>query len=194
MPKRYIPNILTSMRILLTPIFLLLLFSGYQHGKLFALIVFIIASLTDLYDGILARKFNTVSKFGMFLDPLADKFLVLSAFISFCIIGDVELWMLIVIIVRDIFVTLLRSIMEAKKVTMHTSKGGKLKTTLQMIVIHLILLIYVFQSYKVTPIEWFFDAYPIVYILMLVTTIVTAYTGIDYFRQNYQTLKNLKND
>jgi len=176
---------------LLIPLFLFLLFSSYQHGKLFALTVFVIASLADLYDGILARKFNTISKFGMFLDPLADKLLVLSAFISFWLIGNIELWMLLVIIARDIIVTLLRSIMEAKNATMQTSKGGKLKTTLQMVVIHLILLVYVFQSYNVDFVVNIFENDLIIYILMLATTIVTAYTGLDYFRRNYQTLKNL---
>ena len=83
MNYKWLPNLLTSSRILLGPLFLNFLFSDFSHGKLLALIVFMIASITDALDGKIARKHDVVSKFGIFFDPLADKFLVLSAFYSF---------------------------------------------------------------------------------------------------------------
>ena len=83
MKYKWIPNFLTSTRILLVPVFLYCLFSDFSHGKLLALIIFMVATITDAYDGKIARKHNIVSKFGIFLDPLADKFLVLSAFYAF---------------------------------------------------------------------------------------------------------------
>ncbi|HIM53825.1 MAG TPA: CDP-alcohol phosphatidyltransferase family protein, partial [Candidatus Marinimicrobia bacterium] len=83
MKYKWIPNFLTSTRILLVPVFLYFLFSDFSHGKLLALIVFIAASITDAYDGIIARKYNIESQFGVYFDPLADKLLVLSAFYGF---------------------------------------------------------------------------------------------------------------
>ena len=83
MKYKWIPNFLTSTRILLVPVFLYFLLSDFSHGKLLALIVFIAASITDAYDGKIARKHNIVTKFGIFFDPLADKLLVLSAFYAF---------------------------------------------------------------------------------------------------------------
>ena len=140
MNYKWLPNLLTSSRILLVPLFLYFLFSDFSHGKLLALIVFMIASITDALDGKIARKHDAVSKFGIFFDPLADKFLVLSAFYSFMFIGDlsttVKLWMIILISFRDVLVTFIRTIMQYKGVTMTTSKLGKLKTALQIITIN----------------------------------------------------------
>ncbi len=81
MRYKWIPNLLTSSRILLVPVFIYCLFSDFSHSKLLALIVFITASITDILDGKIARKHNIVSKFGIYFDPLADKFLILSAFL-----------------------------------------------------------------------------------------------------------------
>ena len=90
-----IPNILTAIRILLTPVFLLLIFSESWYCKILALLVFTIASLTDFFDGRIARRHKTISSLGRFMDPLADKLLVSSALISFVILGMVEAcWLL----------------------------------------------------------------------------------------------------
>ncbi|NOZ09020.1 MAG: CDP-diacylglycerol--glycerol-3-phosphate 3-phosphatidyltransferase [FCB group bacterium] len=191
MGKRHLPNLLTVGRILLTPLFLYFLFSGISHGKTLALIVFIIASITDAFDGRIARKYGVVTKVGVFLDPLADKFLVLSAFVSFWIFGEIKLWMLLLIAFRDVVVTVLRMIMQMKGFTMKTSRAGKLKTTLQMIVIHLILIYFVLNSYHWVQISHYFTEYHIIYILMIFTTAVTAYTGFHYFLHNYNILKLL---
>ena len=192
--RKHIPNILTISRILLTPIFLLLLFSDLQHGKLFALCVFIVASLTDLYDGMMARKYDVITRFGNFLDPIADKLLVLSAFFSFLIMPEldvaVKMWMIILIIFRDVFVTILRVIMELKNITMVTSRTAKLKTTLQMIVIHLILIYLTLISYNISFIQ-FLQEFKLIYLLMFITSIVTGYTGFHYLVTNYRTLRSL---
>ena len=194
MKYKWIPNLLTSSRILLVPVFLYFLFSDFSHGKLLALICFVIAAITDAYDGKIARKHNIVTKFGIFFDPLADKFLVLSAFYAFMFIPvlstTVKLWMIILISFRDIFVTLLRTIMHYKGVTMITSKFGKVKTTLQLITIHLILIFLILKSYSVALPSHFFY-YESLYFLMVITTIITFYTGVHYFYHNYKTLGNL---
>ena len=144
MKYKWIPNFITSTRILLIPVFLYCLFTDFSHGKLLALIVFLSAAITDAYDGKIARKYDIESKFGVFFDPLADKLLVLSAFYGFMFLPilstTVKLWMIILISFRDILVTLMRTLMQYKGVTMITSKAGKLKTFLQITTINFILI------------------------------------------------------
>ena len=194
MKYKWIPNLLTSSRILLVPVFLYFLFSDFSHGKLLALIFFVIATITDAYDGKIARKHNIVTKFGIFFDPLADKLLVLSAFYAFMFISDldttIKLWMIILISFRDILVTLLRTIMQYKGITMITSKLGKIKTAFQLITIHLILIFLIFKSYSVAiPSDLFYNES--LYFLKVITTIITFYTGVHYFYHNYKTLGSL---
>jgi len=193
MKYKWIPNFLTSTRILLVPVFLYFLFSDFSHGKLLALIVFIVAAFTDAYDGIIARKYNIESQFGVYFDPLADKLLVLSAFYGFMFLpvltATVKLWMIILISFRDILVTLMRTIMQYKGVTMITSKAGKLKTFLQIVTINFILVFLNLISYKIDIPELLLkDA---LFYLMVITTLITFYTGVHYVYYNYKTLENL---
>ena len=102
--------------------------------------IFFIASITDAYDGYYARKYNQVTPEGKFLDPLADKILVSSAFISFALLDIIEFWMVGLIIFRDLFVTGLRMAMEQKGLSMVTSTIAKTKTVAQMFIISFILL------------------------------------------------------
>ena len=194
MKYKWIPNFLTSTRILLVPVFLYCLFTDFSHGKLLALIVFLSAAITDAYDGKIARKYDIVSKFGVFIDPLADKLLVLSAFYGFMFLPvlstTVKLWMIILISFRDILVTLMRTLMQYKGVTMITSKAGKLKTFLQITTINFILIYLILKSYKV-DIPSDILQYNSLYFLMVITTMITFYTGIHYVYRNYKTLGNL---
>ena len=192
--KKYIPNILTSSRILLTPVFLYFLFSDFSHSKLIALVVFLVASITDAFDGFYARKYNLISKFGTFFDPLADKLLVLSAFYGFMFIPildtEVKLWMIILISFRDVVVTLLRMIMEYKGITMVTSKVSKMKTALQISTILSILTYLILFSYNIS--YWqFVSEQSILYFCMILTTLVTFYTGLHYCYYNYKILGQL---
>jgi len=190
MTYSWLPNLLTSSRILLVPVFLYCLFADFSHCKLMALFIFLIAAITDAYDGKIARKHNIVTKFGIFFDPLADKFLVLSAFYAFMFFPvlstTIKLWMIILISFRDILVTMLRTIMQYKGLTMITSKLGKLKTILQLATIQLILISLILQSYSIV-----IPVYNTLYILMVITTITTFYTGVHYFFYNYKTLGSL---
>ena len=194
MKYKWIPNFLTSTRILLVPVFLYCLFTDFSHGKLLALIVFLSAAITDAYDGKIARKYDIESKFGVFFDPLADKLLVLSAFYGFMFLPvlstTVKLWMIILISFRDVIVTLMRTLMQYKGVTMITSKAGKLKTFLQITTINFILIYLILQSYKV-DIPSDILQYNSLYFLMVITTMITFYTGIHYVYHNYKTLENL---
>ena len=194
MKYKWLPNFLTSTRILLIPVFLYCLFADFSHGKLLAFIVFIFAAITDAYDGKIARKYDIESNFGVYFDPLADKLLVLSAFYGFMFLPilstTVKLWMIILISFRDIIVTLMRTLMQYKGVSMITSKAGKLKTFLQIITINFILIYLILKSYKV-DIPSDILQYNSLYFLMVITTMITFYTGIHYVYHNYKTLGNL---
>src|SRR4030042_447187 len=116
-----LPNQLTTLRIILTPVFLFLFLSEDPFYKQLSLIVYILAAITDWYDGWLARKFNYITAWGKFMDPLADKILTSAAFLAFVILGVLELWMVIIIVVRDFLVTGLRLFADSKKINFSTS-------------------------------------------------------------------------
>ena len=134
-----IPNALTASRILLTPVFIACLFASGWGWKWMALLVFTIASLTDLYDGYLARRGNSVTTLGRFLDPLADKILASAALIAFVVLGLVEMWLVVVIVGRDVLVTGFRMVALYNGRQVVTSRLAKWKTTVQLTVIFVIL-------------------------------------------------------
>jgi len=146
-----------------------------------------VASITDAYDGYFARKYNQVTAQGRFLDPLADKILVSSAFISFAVLGIVEYWMVSLIIFRDLFVTGLRMVMEKNGISMITTKIAKAKTFIQISIIIFILL---FLGLQGIPFEWLTILFgiilklKIIYYLTLAVTIFTVWTGISYLYKN----------
>ena len=191
--KINIPNVLTIFRILLTPIFILCLFYNYPYARFWALIIFIVASITDAFDGHYARKYNQVTRHGQFLDPLADKILVSSAFISFAILDLIPFWMVGLIVFRDLFVTGLRMAMESQGLTMITSKIAKTKTATQITVIIFILL---FLGAQIFSYDWlkivieFIVENKIIYYATLIATFFTVWTGISYLYKNRFTIKN----
>ena len=181
------PNILSLIRIILTPLFIILLFAGFKMAKVFALLVFAIAAITDAYDGHLARKYNQITPEGKFLDPLADKILVLSAFISFAFINIIDFWMVGIIIFRDLFVTGLRFIMSSRGFEFVTSKLSKYKTAFQLTIIILTLIFISIEALDINvfiPTIVIIKEYKIIYMLTAFTAIFTAYTGILYVYAN----------
>ena len=182
-----IPNILSLVRIILTPLFIILLFADIKMAKVFALLVFAIAAITDAYDGHLARKYNQITPEGKFLDPLADKILVLSAFISFALINIIDFWMVGIIIFRDLFVTGLRFIMSSRGFEFVTSKLSKYKTAFQLTIIILTLIFISIEGLDINifiPTIVIIKEYKIIYMLTAFTAIFTAYTGIVYVYAN----------
>ena len=168
------------------------MFFDIPYSNLFALLIFIIASITDAYDGYFARKYKIVTPEGIFLDPLADKILVSSAFISFSILGIVEYWMVILIIFRDLFVTGLRMAMVQKGLNMVTSNIAKVKTGIQIGIIILILLFLGVKGLPITWIKWLLQTIAwkdVIYYLMLGMTLFTAITGISYLYDNRLAIK-----
>ncbi len=132
-----LPNKLTIFRVILIPVFLVFLFlqDVIPFGKWIALIVFIVASLTDLADGKIARKYNLVTDFGKFMDPLADKLLTCSAMIALIELGRIPAWIVIVIIAREFTISGFRLIAADKGRVIAAGWWGKIKTTFQMFMV-----------------------------------------------------------
>ena len=149
--------------------------------------VFIIAAITDAYDGYLARKYNQVTPEGKFLDPLADKILVISAFISFAVIDIIDFWMVGIIIFRDLFVTGLRLVISSSGFNFVTSRLSKYKTAFQLTIIIVTLIFITIEGLDINifiPTIEIIKQYRIIYILTMFTAIFTAYTGLIYLYTN----------
>ena len=168
-----LPNKLTLLRIILIPIFMVVLYWGFPGATYVALAIFIIASLTDLLDGKIARKYNLVTDFGKFADPLADKMLVTAAMLWFVEIGQMPAWMLLIVICREFAVSGLRMIASDKGRVIAAGWSGKVKTATTMVCICLMLL----------PIPREAD---IVCVVLIVAT--TLYSGVEYFVKNRDVL------
>lgn len=191
-----LPNQLTILRIILTPVFLYLFLSNDPIFIQISLAVFVVAALTDWYDGWLARKFNYITDWGKFWDPLADKILTSTAFIGFVLVGLVPLWMVILIILRDLLITILRVFAESRGYNFVTTYYAKWKTALQMIFLYYLLLIYVGLHTKEIYIGHedifsYLTNKDLIYVVMLVITIITVHSGISYLYKNKQLISKL---
>lgn len=184
-----LPNQLTVLRIILTPVFLMLFLSENPVLKQISLVVFIIAALTDWYDGWLARKFNYITSWGKFWDPLADKILTSGAFIGFVFLKVIPLWMVAIILIRDFSITGLRVYADYKGMSFPTSFYAKWKTFIQMAFLYYLLIIYVGisspQIYQknIKVFSLLFD-HNFIYFGMLLITIITFHSGVTYVVNN----------
>ena len=132
-----LPNKLTMGRIFAIPVFIVVYLMDYRYA---AAVIFILAALTDMLDGKIARKHNLVTNFGKLMDPLADKLLVMSALICLAQTGDVEGWMVIVILGREFIITGMRQVAAAQGIVIAAGTTGKIKTITQMIAIPLLIM------------------------------------------------------
>jgi len=184
-----LPNQLTTLRIILTPIFLYLFISGDPVLMQISLVVYIIAAITDWYDGWLARKFNYITTWGKFMDPLADKILTSTAFFAFVFIDVLDLWMVIIVVFRDLFVTGLRLFAEWKNKSFATSYTAKVKTVIQMVYIFYLLIVFTlkensFLQQQLPSLFQILTDSTAIYFSMLAITLFTFSTGIIYIYQN----------
>ncbi|MFI3253195.1 MAG: CDP-diacylglycerol--glycerol-3-phosphate 3-phosphatidyltransferase [Eubacteriales bacterium] len=168
-------NKLTMARIFMIPAFLLVLYLVEDFGNIYALGIFILASLTDFLDGYVARKFNQITDFGKFMDPLADKMLVVAAMCWFVEIGQMPAWALLIVLVREFAVSGLRMIASDKGRVIAAGWSGKVKTAVTMVCIMIMLYL--------PEIMWLNQ----VNIALIVLT--TLYSGIEYFSKNKDVLK-----
>ena len=192
-----LPNQLTVLRIALTPAFIIfLLFGDGAYNLIIATAIFAVAALTDLYDGMIARKYGTVSKWGTYVDPLADKILLSTAFIGLVVLGYLKLWMVLIVIIRDAIITGVRAYGLRKNRPIKTEKFAKWKTTFQ---ISLISLILIYENLIHNPfgkslkIEYqnIVEQSGIFNIVMLFIVFITIYSGISYLIGNRRFVKQM---
>ena len=174
-----LPNKLTILRVILVPVFLMfqLLNPIPGYSKWFALGIFIIASLTDLLDGKIARKYNLVTNFGKFMDPLADKLLVCSALICFAYQGTLSPWVVILIIAREFIISGFRLIAADNGVVIAASYWGKFKTAFQILMTCLLI-----ADFAATPLVI------LTQISKWVALVLTVVSLVDYVIKNYKVL------
>ena len=170
-----LPNRLTVARMVLIPVMVALMYPNTPVCNTLATIVFALAAFTDFLDGYIARKNHLVTNFGKFMDPLADKLLVISALICMIEVDLVSSWMVIIIVARELTVSILRAIAAADGKVIAASGGGKLKTISQMIAIPLLLLGAQFGSNILLSIG---------NITILIATLLTLYSGWEYLYKN----------
>lgn len=183
---RNIPNALTVARILLTPLMLMLLVTPTFWAQLGALSVFIIASASDYLDGVLARRMGARSRFGKFLDPMADKILVLGTFITLSVLRPqvVPWWAVLLIALRDVGVTALRSWAESYGQSLRTLPIAKWKTSAQLLFLFLMLVtMTAAHGGPSTYAQWVLDHTIIPFALLMVVVGFTLYTGALYVLQ-----------
>ncbi len=177
-----LPNKLTTLRIILIPIFIaLFLYATSDIGKWICIAVFVIASVTDFVDGYIARKYNLVSNFGKFADPLADKLLVTAALICFCCEGTLNAWYASIITFREFMVTGIRILAIQDGVVIAAGKSGKLKTVVQLVATIAMLV----DRIYLLP-------FNVSFVLMTLAVILTVYSGAEYLIQNIHLFKDVK--
>ena len=168
-------NKITIFRMVLIPVFLVLAYTGHMY---WALAVFLIASLSDMADGYIARHYNQITDFGKFMDPLADKMLVLAAMCFFVEKGCMPGWAVAIVLFREFAVSGLRLVAAERQSVIAAAWSGKIKTTVTMIGLAAML---VFPQVK--ALNWICNA------LILITTV---YSGVEYFMKNIDVFKGAK--
>lgn len=178
-----LPNKLTIMRVILIPFFVFFLLSPYfpAYGNYIAVAIFIVASLTDMLDGKIARKYNLVTNFGKFMDPLADKLLVCSAIICLIELDRLAAWIVIVIIAREFIISGFRLVASDNGVVIAASYWGKFKTTFQMLMVIVLILDIQMPFFQILGT-----------VLTYVALILTVVSLIDYIVKNKDVLKDQK--
>ena len=181
--KLNLPNQLTILRVLLIPVFIMLLlgsfFEDLQTARYVATGIFVFASLTDMFDGYIARKYNLITNFGKFADPLADKMLVSAAMISMVQLGDLSAWVVILIISREFIVTGFRLVAASRNTVIAAGFWGKIKTVSQMLMIIIVLLNIDNTVFRAVGSG-----------LIVISAVLTIVSMVDYIYKNIDVLKD----
>jgi CDP-diacylglycerol--glycerol-3-phosphate 3-phosphatidyltransferase len=162
-----LPNLLTVLRIMLVPVLVVALLGNTPEGDVLAAVVFVLASTTDFIDGYLARSRNSITTFGKLMDPLADKLLIVAALISLVSLHRLAAWVAMVIITRELAVTMLRLAATQAGIVLAASFFGKVKTCLQIAAILAVIAVHGSPAWVMA--------------LLYVTVAVTVLSGLDYF-------------
>jgi CDP-diacylglycerol--glycerol-3-phosphate 3-phosphatidyltransferase len=197
-----IANLLTISRIVLSPVFLILMQFESFGWRLAATLIFVFAALTDLFDGYFARRMGHQTGFGKFMDPLADKILISTAFLTFISLGYARDWMVIIIVVREFLITGLRSMAAYRGAVISSSILAKWKTATQMTVISIIMayatiepLLIKYNSSVIRIPEWvlplFHWNYNLFDVIIFIPMVLTVWTGVDYLFKSGGLLKGM---
>lgn len=183
-----LPNKLTLSRIAMTFLFMFFLFTRWPHGKITALIIFVAASLTDYLDGKIAKKRGIITDFGKLMDPIADKILILAAFLAFVEMRLIPAWCVVIIIFREFIITGLRIFGIIKGHIVAASRAGKHKTVSQVVTVFFILIYLIIRQYCQNFGFWTDDVERFskngIFFLMLITVILTLISGFSYLNRN----------
>lgn len=181
-------NKITFLRIILAFVFMFFLFCQGPIFKVLALVIFSLAAISDYYDGWLAKKRNQISNLGKILDPIADKILILGAFISFVQLNIIEVWMVVLIFIREFIITGLRAYALTEGKVLAASRAGKQKTVSQMVAIFFILISIIARDYLIKFSLWntLYEnmIHTSIYVVMNVAIILTLTSGLSYLWEN----------
>lgn len=187
-----LPNALTGLRILLVPVFLVLLLAWDGEDttlRLWAFVVFVVAMVTDWIDGALARRWNLITDFGKIADPIADKALMAAALIGLWLVDTLPGWVPLIILVREFGITALRFVI-IRWVVLPASKGGKIKTVLQTVAIGMLILWVPVLLWLPHPVAIAWTV--VAWVILTAAIVVTLVTGIDYCVKSYRLVKEAK--
>ena len=178
-----LPNKLTILRVIMIPFFVFFMLSPYfpGYGNYIAAVIFVVASLTDMLDGKIARKYHLVTNFGKFMDPLADKLLVCAAMICLIETGQLASWIVIVIISREFIISGFRLIASDNGVVIAASYWGKFKTVFQMLMVIVLILNFQHPAFQMLGTA-----------LTYIALILTVVSLVDYVMKNKDVLKDQK--
>ena len=177
-----LPNKLTIIRIILTPVFLAVILSGIKHHFLIGLAIFAIASLTDMLDGKIARKHNLVTVFGKLADPVADKILTTAALLAFMQFGLCNIWIIMIVLLREFTITSFRLVATAQDIIIPANIFGKLKTVSQMVFSIIIMFLAGLNETGILG-----ESFPLAIVansLLWVTAVLCVVSGVIYVKQS----------
>ena len=174
-----LPNTITLLRISIVPFLFILLSSPGEFWSLVLAGLFVIASVTDFFDGYLARKYQQITTMGKFLDPIADKIIVNTAMILMIPIGRIPAWIVAITIIRDLIVDVIRSIASAEGIYIQASILGKQKTVAQIVAVTALMI-----HYSIFGV----NAHAVGMVILYVALFLTVYSGVDYFIKLYNSV------
>lgn len=172
-----VPNSITLFRILLVPLLMVFMLVAIPGGDIFALIIFVAAAASDSIDGYVARRTKQTTVMGAFLDPLADKLLVVAAMVSLVSLNRLSAWIAMVVVAREFAVSGLRMVAAAQGVVISASKWGKAKTASQVLAIAVLLI----EPRWLKPTSWTPGGHKLSWFLVVIMLVLTVLSGADYF-------------
>ncbi len=175
-----LPNTITLLRISVVPFLFILLLSPGEFWSLILAILFVIASITDFFDGYIARKYQMITTMGKFLDPIADKIMVNTAMILMIPIGRIPAWIVAITIIRDLMVDVIRSIASSEGIYIQASTLGKQKTLAQIVAVTALII-----HYSIFGI----NAHAVGMVILYIALVLTIFSGFDYFIKLYRNIE-----